>query len=273
MLGEISEEEFAVFVHFLKKTVGVSPPGRKRRSFGRRLKDRAEALGFENYITFYRFLRTKEGAAELSALIDFITIDQSSFFRGDQQMTLLARKVFPELCSAGPKRLRIWSAGCARGQEPYTLSMLLADLSATRSVDYKILATDIDRASLTAASRAVYGPEAVKGVPARFLKLYFTREKSPKGGVYRVREEVKGRVMFRLLNLMETPYRLHGPIDMILCRNVMIYFDAADKKRIIEEFHRLLPAGGALCLGGAESLIGIDDRFTLLSHAVYRKNG
>ncbi|MBI5845587.1 MAG: protein-glutamate O-methyltransferase [Deltaproteobacteria bacterium] len=275
MFPEISEIEYALYVNYFYKLVGITLPDHKRSGFGRKLAARMEALGIPSYASFFRYIRTPQGAGELATIVNHVTIDQSRFFRGEGQLAHFADVIVPGLAlrQRSTRKLRIWSAGCSRGQEPYTVAMILAEKA--REVftwDFKILATDVDSDSLKTASLGIYGAETAGEVAPELLSKYFSTPRGKPPPPYRVKAILRNRVSFRKLNLMNSPYPIRGPFQVILCRNVMIYFDAATRKNIVSEFHRLLADDGYLFLGGTESLFGVDDRFTLVGQAVYRKN-
>lgn len=271
----LNEKEFLLFKHLLGKKIGVRLRDEGRESLSRKLGNRASQLGFSSYIAYYRFIKSEKGEKELAWLINEVTIDESHFFRADRQLFWLVGELLPALMEkrSPPRRLRIWCAGCARGQEPYTLSMMmLENIRLSRAWDLKILATDVDMDSLKAARRGTYPAEMLKSVPRPYFYRYFNPAASRRGeNVYTVKNEVRQSILFRKLNLLEFPYPLKGPMDIIFCRNVMIYFQLSDKKRILEEFFRLLAPAGYLCLGISESLLGIDDRFQLVGQAIYQK--
>lgn len=276
MFPEISEIEYALYVNYFYKLLGITLPDHKRVGIGRKLAARMEALGIPSYTSFFRFIRSPQGVDELARLVNHVTIDQSRFFRGEGQLALFANIIAPGLAlrQRSERKLRIWSAGCSRGQEPYTVAMIMAEKA--REVftwDFRILATDVDSDSLKAASLGIYGPETAGEVPPDLLARYFSTPRGKAPPPYRVKAVLRKRVSLRKLNLMNTPYPVRGPFQVILCRNVMIYFDAATRKNIVSEFHRLLADDGYLFLGGTESLFGVDDRFSLVGQAVYRKTG
>lgn len=274
MHPEISEIEYALYVNYFRKLVGITLPDHKRVGFGRKLAARMKALGIPSYAAFFRYIGSPRGSAELAWIINLLTIDQSRFFRGQGQLEHFADIIVPGLAirQRAARKLRIWSAGCSRGQEPYTVAMILAEKA--REVfawDFKILATDVDSDSLRAASLGIYGAETPQEVPPDLLARYFSTPRGKSHPPYRVKAILRNRVIFRKLNLINSPYPIQGPFQVILCRNVMIYFDAATKRNIVSEFYRLLADDGYLFLGQTESLFGIDERFSLVGQAVYRK--
>lgn len=274
ILPEISEKDFDLFRSLVKKEVGVSVRQGRRKMLGLKLSRRLQDLGLSSYIDYYRYLLKPKGVRELRHLINIVTIDQTSFFRGEKQFEILRKRILPELIrrKIEKKRIRIWSSGCSTGQEPYSLAMLVYEMdNADTSWDIKILASDANTYSLKIACSGEYRGDQVAEVPPAYLAKYFHKESKGGEEIFRIKESLKERLIFRRLNLLMFVNRLKGFIDLILCRNVMIYFDSATKKKIIDQFYRLLEPEGYLCLGLSESLLGIDDRFELIGRAIYRK--
>ena len=274
ILSEISEKDFDLFRSLVKGKVGISIRQGKRKMLGLKLARRLQDLGLSSYFDYYCYLLRPEGVRELQHLINIVTIDQTSFFRGERQFEILRERILPEVVrrKIEKKRIRIWSSGCSTGQEPYSLAMLVYEMdNVDISWDIKILATDANTYSLKIAYLGEYRCDQVAEVPPAYLAKYFHKESKGGEEVFRIKESLKKRLIFRRLNLLMSINRLTGPIDLILCRNVMIYFDSATKKKIIDQFYHLLEPEGYLCLGLSESLLGIDDRFSLIERATYRK--
>ena len=274
ILSEISEKDFDLFRSLIKKEVGISLRHSKKKMLGLKLSRRLQDLGLSSYFDYYHYILKPESVKELQCLVNIITIDQTSFFRGEKQFELLRERVLPELVQrkAEEKRIRIWSSGCSTGQEPYSLAMLVYEMdNVSISWDIKILATDANTQSLKIAYLGKYRADQVAEVPSDYLIKYFRKEISEGEEVFRIKKSLKQRLIFRRLNLLKSINQLKWPIDLIFCRNVMIYFDFATKKKIIDQFYNLLEPEGYLCLGLSESLLGIDDRFSLIERAIYRK--
>jgi len=243
---------------------------------GLKLSRRLQHIGFSSYSDYYHYLLRPEVARELRHLINIITIDQTDFFRGKQQLELLHKRILPEIVwrKMEKKRIRIWSSGCSTGQEPYSLIMLVYEMANVDiSWDIKMLATDVNTCSLKIAYLGKYRADQVAEIPPTYLAKYFRKERSGGEDVFCIKKNLKERLIFRRLNLLMSANLLKGPIDMIFCRNVMIYFDSATKKKVTDQFYHLLEPKGYLCLGLSESLLGIDDRFELIERAIYRKKG
>jgi chemotaxis protein methyltransferase CheR len=174
--------------------------------------------------------------------------------------------------AAGQRRFRYWSAAASSGEEPYTLAMTLLP-SSPPQLDLRILATDISTAILERAVAGVYPEKAIGEIPRPLLMRYFERDTSSSEPQYVVGDELRQLIAFRHLNLAHLPLRLTGPLDLIMCRNVMIYFDLALRSRLVNEFARLLKPGGCLIISHSESLVGIDCNLKMVRPSLYIKAG
>src|SRR3989338_4867502 len=206
---------------------------------------------------YYHFLRFHpEGPLELKTFLERLTIGETSFFRHAAQFEALRHSLLPDLLQRrreGPRALTIWSAGCATGEEPYSLAItLLETVPSPETWQLQVLATDLNRESLRRAHEGVYGPRAVRDVPPAWLAAYFTE----RHGQYRVGEHVRRLVCFTEHNLVKGAYPLPAlPLmDLIVCRNVTIYFSLETTRRVVDQLTTCLVAGGYLLLGPAETL-------------------
>jgi len=274
ILPRLSERDFNLFQKLVKKKVGISIRPGKRNILGLKLAPRLRQLGLTSYLAYYRYLLKPKGIKELHYLVNTVTIDTTEFFRGERQFKILREHVLPELIQQKnkKKRIRIWSSGCSTGQEPYSIAMLVNEMAGIdMSWDIKILATDINTYSLKIAYLGRYPKKRVADVQVKYLKKYFHKKLVGQEEFFQIKELLKKRVIFRRLNLLMSINRISGPVDMIFCRNVMIYFDTRTRKMISDQFYRLLGPKGYLCLGLSESLLGIDDRFKYIESAIYCK--
>jgi len=242
-----------------------------QRRLARRLEQR-RLKSFEEYYHFLRYDRKRE--EELSILIDNLTTNETYFFRESAQLRAFSDEILPELRqeSADRKTLRIWSAGCSTGEEPYTIAILLLESGDWwRDWQVEILGSDINQRVLHAARRGVYKKSAHRATSPEMLAKYFSEE----NGDYRISDAVRNLVSFSSVNLLDPgKTSLIAAMDVIFCRNVIIYFDKEAKKKVIEMFSRKLREGGYLLLGHSESLINISNAFelkTLKHDMVYRK--
>lgn len=240
----------------------------------RRLAPRLEALGLLDFRAYYRFLRYgAERGAELEAAVEALTTHETYFHREPQQLRAFSEELLPLLQrrNARTRRLRVWSAGCSSGEEAYTIAMLLKESNRFEGWDVEVYGTDISRRVLEAARRAEYGPSSMRAIPPEALQRFFV----PVGSRFRVREDVRAWVSFGQLNLLEPgAAQLLPQVDVVLCRNVMIYFDPAARKQVLRVFHDKLAPGGYLLLGHSENLLNLSADFELVhlrTDLVYRR--
>lgn len=235
----------------------------KERPLRRRIRVRMRAVGIDTFPDYQRYLTDHPG--EVEELVKVLTINLSYFFRNEETFAYLQESVFPEF--QNQRRLVFWSAGCAQGEEPYTLAIAAAESLLLDRL--RIYATDIDDEALTVARRGCYGPVSLEHVPEALMGRYFRIE----GKEYCVSEVVKSVVDFRNRDLFRPPD--FGPCDLIMCRNVLIYVDRDAQSRILRAFHGSLKTGGYLVLGKVELLLGIPEvqLFELVNRTehVYRK--
>jgi chemotaxis protein methyltransferase CheR len=200
----------------------------------------------------------------IQKVVEAMTTNETSFFRDRVPFDIFKSQIIPNLIKANEKtkRLRIWSACCSTGQEPYSLSMLLSDIEAQlQQWDIKLLATDIDQKVLQHAQAGIYTQyEVQRGLPILYLTRYFTKS----DGSWTVNPAIRKRIEFKILNLL-TDFTYFGVFDVIFCRNVLIYFDLSTKKKILEQMSRMLSPSGVLFLGSTETSIGITDKIVRMS--------
>jgi chemotaxis protein methyltransferase CheR len=235
-----------------------------------RLNKRMQLLGIEDARAYLGYLLEDGTGEEMVQLVDVISTNVTSFFREGEHFAFLGGLV-SQWANEGQRRFRLWSAACSTGEEPYSVLMAVLDALKSRSVDLKILATDISRRVLDACACGVYEAGKVKTIPGLLRDRYFERKREGRGVVYSVKEELKQRIAFRWLNLSRPPFPMRGPFDAIFCRNVMIYFDQRTRLNLLAELHRLLRPGGYLMVGHAESLSGIGNGFRIVKPSIYLK--
>jgi chemotaxis protein methyltransferase CheR len=241
----------------------------------RRLAPRLEALGLRDFGAYHRFLRfDPRGPEELETAIDLLVPHETYFFREPQQLEAFETEVLPtvETRATRTRRLTLWSAGCSTGEEPYTLAMLLVDRPSLAGWDLDVLGTDLSKKSLTQARHAEYGSTALRATSPEQLARYF--EPLPNAR-HRVKDAYRAPVRFGQLNLLdEKAAALLPRFDVIVCRNVLIYFDTATRRRVVDLFFERLLPGGFLLLGHSENLLSLSTRFEIVQLAgdlVYRR--
>jgi len=270
----MSDEEFRLLRDLVYEASGILVRDEMKFVLEHRLAPRLEVLGLTDFEAYHRYLRTDlSRRQELEAAIEALTTHETYFFREPHQLKAFTDELLPLLRSTheGGRRLRLWSAGCSSGEEPYTLAMLILDSGQFTGWDVEIYATDISKRVLATARRAEYGASALRATPKPYLERFF----EPLGNRVRVREEVRALVSFGHLNLVDPGLSLLVPrADVVFCRNVLIYFDLAARKRVLRLLYEKLHPGGYLLLGHAENLIHLSADFELVhleNDLVYRR--
>lgn len=265
-MQKISAEEFAAYAKLVRDLTGISLDGSKSYLIETRLAPLLAEYGLGGFSELYYRLKTDPSGALARKVIDRITTQETSFFRDVAPFEMLKYKIIPELVDARKRQfpsiarppIRIWSAACSTGQEIYSIAVSLAEVLGDFSrYNIRILATDISDQALARASRGVYSTaELERGLPETIRAKYFL----PVEGGFRIKDELRALASFRRLNLLEDFSSL-GRFDIVFCRNVAIYFDPEDKKRLFERIDRLLEPDGALIVGSTESLLSSSPQF------------
>jgi chemotaxis protein methyltransferase CheR len=240
----------------------------------KRLSPRARELNFDSFQKYYYFLQYDvRSDAEFDVIYDLVTTNETYFFREPTQLTAFVEEIAPDLLSRKTvKKIRVWSAGCASGEEPYSIAMALSEADYYHHASFEIFASDISQQALTRARNGIYRDSAFRATDSRIRDKYFQRTEE---NSWHVADEIRNRVSFGRLNLYdEFRVALLGHVDVIFCRNVIIYFDDASKKVVVNNFYQRLNEGGYLLLGHSESLMTLSTQFKLkhLKHdMVYQK--
>lgn len=235
--------DYAVFIGNIKKKTGIDLSLYKEAQMKRRLTSLYEKRGYRNFIDYYEAIHNDKELLE--EFLDRMTINVSEFYRNAQRWDVLEKKIFPKLLAQN-KKLKIWSAACSTGEEPYSLALVL--LSHVPLRDISILATDLDLGVIERAKVGLYPERALKEVPLPIVKQHFVNE----GHFYQVKDDIKRTVTFKQQNLLEDRY--DKGFDLIVCRNVMIYFTEEAKEQIYTNFSKSLKQGGILFVGSTEQI-------------------
>jgi chemotaxis protein methyltransferase CheR len=267
----MSDAELKKFVDLVYKECGIALTSAKKSMLSARLAKRLRALGIESYKEYYNFLTETLGKNdEIFNMVDVVTTNTTHFFRESNHFDYLTKHAVPRLLEPG-RPLRIWSAGCSSGQEPYTIAMVLADYFETNEGDFEIVATDISTKVLKIAKQGIYDSEAIENIPVGPKLRYMMRGKGAQLGKWRVIPDLRQKIQFGKLNFMDYDYGIAEPFDIIFCRNVIIYFDRDTKINLISRFHEHLVPGGYLFIGHSETLNGINADLRPVAPTVYRK--
>lgn len=272
---ELSENDFRLMRDLISDYCGIHFDSDSRYTMERRLTRRLSIHGIDNFRDYYRFLLYDKGRDdEMSEIIDVLTVNETYFFREDRQFKALVDEIVPELLQTRQekRKLRIWSAGCASGEEPYSMAMLFLEHPVLmETLEVEIIGSDISRRVLTKARSGIYSKNSFRSIEPYYIRKYFTQE----GDNFRIHDDVRKLVSFNYINLLDSRKQtIMGQMDVIFCRNVLIYFSQEAKKKAAKGFASRLVDGGYLLLGHAESLMSISTGFTLkhLRHdMVYQK--
>jgi chemotaxis protein methyltransferase CheR len=272
--GELSNRDFGRLAQLIESHCGIKMPPAKKLMVEGRLRRRVRALALRDVGEYCAFVFDRGGLdQEIVHLVDVVTTNKTDFFREPEHFDVLAQQAAPAMLQDGiglSRPLRVWSAACSTGQEPYTLAMVLAEVAAgLRGYKFSIRATDICSEVLEVALRAVYPAEHVEPVPAEMRKRYLMRSRDPHAHQVRVVPELRSTVSFRRLNLIEGAYPWDAPMDITFCRNVLIYFDRPTQFRVLDFLCRNLRPGGWLFLGHSETLSGMALPLRPILPAVY----
>ncbi len=261
----MSDDEFLLLRDCIYAHCGIYFAQDSKYILEKRLSSRLTDLNLPTFNDYYHYLKySRNKEHELTDIMDVITTNETYFFREAFQLKAFSDEIIPELIKSkaaqGNRSLRIWSAGCSTGEEPYTIAMLLSTMPELSGWKTEIIGTDISQKVLLQARRAIYGKSSFRAIEENDLQRFFHQQDDG----YKVNDSIRELVTIHHLNLFDT-HRLTmlGKVDLIFCRNVIIYFDQASKKRVIESFHSALYDGGFLLLGHSESLMNITTQFTL----------
>lgn len=267
----LTDKEFQTLVTFVHTKYGINLE-KKRILIEGRLSNMLQERGFTTFQQYMDVLFKDTTGTEVTTLLNKLTTNHTFFLREQEHFDFMVKQVLPMFeNNLKTKDIRIWSAGCSSGQEPYTMAMAISEYFGNRKSgwDTTILATDISTRAMDKAKAATYTTEELKDVPSAWLTKYFNNNNN---GTYTAKDSLRKEVVFRPLNLME-PFRFPKPFDLIFCRNVMIYFDAPTKDKLINKFYDVTAMGGFLFIGHSEVINRETARYTYIRPAIYQKRG
>lgn len=270
MSATLTDKEFEQFQLLIYEQVGIKLDAPKKSLLTSRLGKRLRQLQLPSYQAYYDCVSREGGEEELTQLVDLISTNKTDFFREPGHFDFLREQVIPQVQST--RSLRIWSSASSSGEEPYTIAMTLTDAIPDRAKwDIKILASDISTRVLAIAAGGIYDDERVAELPQDIVRRHFLRGKGEQAGKLKVRQHLSEMIAFRRINLMAPAFPIKTPLDVIFCRNVMIYFDRPTQATLMGKFYRYLRPGGYLFIGHSESLQWIEHQFTYVKPTIYQK--
>lgn len=265
---QLTDEEFGLFQDLIYRLARISLSDQKKALVAGRLNRRLRHLGLPSFRSYYEYVNTRAGASELQLMVDALTTNETSFFREPDHFHFLGKEILEKRQAHSP-RVRIWSAACSSGEEPYSLAMVCHDRLGSER--WQILATDISRTVLERAERGVYSITAAPRIPDYYLKKYALKGVGNMEGMFTFNDEIKNGIRFQSMNLADRePCEIQ--FDCIFLRNVMIYFDRETKSQIVRHMEDCLIDGGYLFIGHSESLHGLGSRLKTIRPSVYRKS-
>ncbi len=273
MNAALSTALFEDFRAIAYEKAGIKLRNGKEALVAARVAKRLRALGMVDAAQYLRYLSEGDSEEELVNFLDVISTNFTSFFREPDHFEFLTEFV-KERIDSGSQRMRIWCAASSSGEEPYSIAITVLDAIDGRQIDFKLLATDISTRVLTQAKAAVYEEQKLRPVPKPMLRKYFTatRDRAVDGSRrLEVKPEIRKLITFTRLNLAAPPFPMNGPMDMVFCRNVMIYFDNRIRQGLIEEIERLLKPNGVLITGHSETLAGSKSTLKVIRPSIYEK--
>ena len=270
----ITEKEFKQISSLLYRNFGINLTDKKQTLVRGRLNKIIRTKGYGSFTNYYNAIKEDKSGMLQIELADNLSTNHSYFFRENEHFKYLTTNTLPEIEKSNrlkdPSELRIWCAGCAAGEEPYTLAILLKEYFGNRLYDTKpvILATDISTSALSTAKSGIYPQEKLKSMPAKYLDKYFNKMGN---GKYSVKSSLRNLILFKRLNLMRDSFPFKNRFDIVFCRNVMIYFDKETRETLISKYHINLIDNGILFIGHSETIGRNSSQFMYLIPAVYRK--
>jgi chemotaxis protein methyltransferase CheR len=270
--ADLTEAQFSEISELVKRLCGINLHDGKKELVKARLNKRLRMLGIADFREYIDCLKGPEGFGEITAMLDALSTNLTYFFREHKHFEFLQHKALPDLVARHEhdRRLRLWSAGCSSGDEPYSLAITLLEALPPGGWDAAVLATDLSTKILARARDGTYTREHFRETPAAMVARYFTRTARREEDAHRINDRPQEMVTFARLNLMDN-WPMRGQFDVIFCRNVMIYFDKPTQNQLVHRFWNALAPGGYFFIGHSESLTGVRHELKYVEPTVYQK--
>jgi len=272
---KISDSEFQKFQELVYQRAGINLHQGKKQLVQARLGKIIRREGLRSFEAYYQQVLKDETGNKLVELLDRISTNHTFFFREQDHLDRLSNLILPDILeSEGVKdsnEIRIWSAGCSSGEEPYSIAIQIVEHgNLPPGMHLKILATDLSTKVVTIAEQGVYKAEKLKNVPMNLIRKYFQEGSGKATGYYRVASRIRSLITFRKFNLMD-PFPFRKQFDVIFCRNVMIYFDKQIQQQVVDKFYQYVKPGGYFIVGHSESLSGVKHQYKYIMPTIYKK--
>ena len=273
--AQLTQDEFDKLSKFIYKESGIKMPPVKRVMLQSRLQKRLRELNMVNFKEYIEYVFSKEGLnGEIIHMLDVVSTNKTDFFREPVHFDFLSQEALPQFIQdkSNPKMLKVWSAGCSSGEEPYTISIVLADFAEKNpGFDYSIIGTDISTQILQKAVDAVYKEDRIHIIPLDTKKKYFLRSKDRANPTVKVSSNIRRKVRFGRLNFMDSYYDIPEMFDVVFCRNVLIYFDRETQEKVIQKLCMKLKPNGYFFLGHSESIMNMDVPLKQVKPTIFRR--
>lgn len=272
--AELSVDDFNKLSSFIYNESGIKMPPVKRIMLQSRLQKRLKELKMTSFKEYCNYIFSKEGLnSEIIHMLDVVSTNKTDFFREPVHFDFLTSTVLPELVNASKHRnIKIWSAGCSSGEEPYTVAIVLFEFMEKNStLDFSILGTDISTKILQKAIDAVYKEERVEGIPLELKRKYFLKSKDRENPSVKMSPELRSKVRFERLNFMDSSYSIRDSFDIVFCRNVLIYFDRETQEKVINKICTKINTGGYFFLGHSESIMNMNLPLRQIKPTIFQK--
>ena len=276
MTDSFDDAIFEFLANLVYRHSGILLSDKERGVLETRVARRARSLALPSFDAYRALLKSDRRRDEIPALLDAVTINYTYFFREESQFAALSAEVFPEIVArqeaTGSDRVRVWSAGCSSGEEPYSVAIAFHEaVENAEWYDFQILATDINRRVLRTARHGSYPEDRLQQIPQEWRLKYLVRDADTAPGQLRISPEIRRHVRFRRFNLQADADPLTGQFDVIFCRNVMMYFAKPTQQKLLTRFRAVLPRGAYLCVGESDELDTTPPGFTRIGFGVFRR--
>lgn len=273
MNDSLNQRDFRKLSEYIYNYSGIKMPDTKRTMLEGRLRKRLRATGHQSFSEYCNFLFQNEGLeTEAIYLIDVVTTNKTDFFREPNHFDYMEKFALPALSAAGHKRIRAWSSACSTGAEPYTMAMIMAEAVNAQVInDFTILATDLSTDVLRKAHNGTYPRELLEPVPPAMMQKYVMQPTDPQRRDVRISPRLRSKIGFGRLNLMDQTYQIGDAVQIIFCRNVLIYFDKKTQGHVLTQLCNRLITGGYLFIGHSETITGINLPLRQVANTVFQK--
>lgn len=274
---DLSDKEFKELIAIVYEETRIKMSEHKRALIASRIGKRLRSLKIDTYTDYVNYLKSPDGKQEIVEFTNAVTTNKTDFFRENKHFEYMKTTFLPnweESVRKGEnKNLRIWSAGCSSGEEPYTIMMTLFDYFGKNisQYDIKVLATDLDTSVIAHAMEGIYKEDVINDIPQTTLKKYFMKGVGENQGKYKVRDELKKYLSFKQINFKNTDYDIRTQFDIIFCRNVIIYFDKDFQKELFEKFYKYMKNDSYIFIGHSETLFGVSEKFKYVISNIYKR--